>query len=507
MTSQLKTILILLLLLVPALLYNLGDRPVSKIQEVRIAETAREMVVSGDWLVPHYNGELRLQKPPLPYWLTAVSYKVFGVNATAVRLPAFLFGMLTVALLFAWLCHEASLTVAANSILVLVASYIGIRYFRSGEADTVLMFFICAASILGYHMQQYGKNKSYQLLFGLALGLGFLSKGPAALAIPLMSLLTMSLCNREPRKFLANFSLPGVILLLVTAGAWYAWIFWQLPDAANLFLGRQIDQTFITGTHAKPAWWYLAHLFEFFAPWGFLLIPAGWWSYRQSRRSSLSAYAKFAWVWLAVVFVLLSLTVNKQMQYALLLAPPLAVVIGYYLALADAGFAKANKIMFAIFLLVALAGLAYVLYQGAPVLLLVPVLALPLLLKRIWWAQIPSYAVLFVAATAACAYLYSEDFFSKEPRKVAAQILMAKIEVGQPLYQLHIDSRPDDGALSFYAARVVAPVTAEQLPVLLQQNPQIWLVTEELPQLSAAKVELQAEADNLKLYKIQGSHD
>ena len=46
------------------------DRAVDKIQEARIAETAREMVVDGDWLVPHYNGEVRLQKPPLTYWLT-----------------------------------------------------------------------------------------------------------------------------------------------------------------------------------------------------------------------------------------------------------------------------------------------------------------------------------------------------------------------------------------------------------------------------------------------------
>src|SRR4051812_3587053 len=81
MPLQVKTMLVLLLLLLPALLYTLDSRPVYKIQEVRIAETAREMQASGDWLVPHYNGELRLQKPPLPYWLTGLSYKIFGVNA------------------------------------------------------------------------------------------------------------------------------------------------------------------------------------------------------------------------------------------------------------------------------------------------------------------------------------------------------------------------------------------------------------------------------------------
>ena len=507
MTSQLKTILILLLLLIPALLYNLGERPVYKIQEVRIAETAREMVVSGDWLVPRYNGELRLQKPPLPYWLTALSYKAFGVNATAVRLPALIFGMLSVALMFVWLRREAGALVAVNSILVLAASYIGIRYFRSGEADAVLMLFICAACILGYRMQQYGKDKHCQWLFGLALGLGFLSKGPAALAIPLLTLLASSLCSREPKKFLANFSLPGLILLVIGAGAWYAWIFWQLPDAANLFFGRQLDQTFISGTHAKPVWWYLAHLFEFFAPWGFLLIPAGWWSYRQLKLNSLPPYARFAWLWLGVVFVLLTLTINKQMQYALLLAPPMAVVIGHYLAFADGVFAKINKVLFGIIVLGALALLAYALYKGAAVLALLAILLFPLLLRWLWKTEAPGYATLLVAVIALFAYLYSEDYVSKEPRKVAAQTLMALVGSGQPLYQLRIETRPDDGALSFYAGRVVAPVSAEQLPVLLQKNPELWLVAEEAAQIPAAKIELLAEADDLKLYKIQAKHD
>lgn len=507
MASHLKTMLVVLLLLVPAVLYNLGDRPVYKIQEVRIAETAREMLASGEWLVPHYNGELRLQKPALPYWLTAASYQIFGINATAVRLPAAFFGMLTVILLFTWLRREAGMAVAANSALILGSSYIGIRYFRSGEADAILLLFISSASILGYHMQQYGQRKHYQLMFGLALGLGFFTKGPAALAIPLLTLLALSLCERQPKKFLANFSVAGLTLLLLAAFGWYAWIYWRLPDAANLFFGRQLDQTFINGTHAKPVWWYLAHFFEFFMPWGFLLIPAGWLSYRQAKQKLMPPYARFAWVWLAVAFLLLTLTINKQMQYALLLLPPLAVLIGHYLAVADGGFAKANKILFVIFVFTAVLGMGYVFYTGTIVIALLIVLFLPLLLKYIWHAEAPVYAVLLVAVISLFFYLYSEDYVSKEPRKIAAQTLVAKVDASQPLYQLRIATKPDDGALSFYAGRVVSPVTATQLPTLLQHNSQIWLVGEALPQLPSVEVKLEAETDDLKLYRLQATHD
>ena len=129
----------MLLLILPALYYGLGSRPLYKIQEVRIAETAREMVVGNDWLVPHYNGKLRLQKPPLPYWLSAGSFRLLGINETAVKQLAVLFGVLAALSLLAWVRGESGLEIAANSSQVLVTSYIGLRYFRSGEADAPLL--------------------------------------------------------------------------------------------------------------------------------------------------------------------------------------------------------------------------------------------------------------------------------------------------------------------------------------------------------------------------------
>ena len=70
-------------------LWRLDALPVRRTQEVRVVETAREMLASGDWLLPRLNGELRLQKPPLAYWLTAASYRASGrVDEFTARLPA-----------------------------------------------------------------------------------------------------------------------------------------------------------------------------------------------------------------------------------------------------------------------------------------------------------------------------------------------------------------------------------------------------------------------------------
>lgn len=506
MKPSIKMFVLLLALFLPALLLGLGERPVYKIQEVRIAETAREMLESGDWAVPRYNGELRLQKPPLPYWLTAATYRVAGVNEVATRLPAVLFGLLSALLVWHWVKRESGLKAAANCAMLLVASYLCLRYFRSGEADAVLLFFVSAACMQGYDILQGRHDARRRLLFGLALGLGFLTKGFAALAIPLVALLAMAVMETRAGRARPSvrhfFSPAGMAALLVAAFGWYVWIIWQFPDIAQHFFGRQVDETFVTGNHAKPAWWYLAHWFEFFAPWGVLSIPASWMAWKQ-RHDTMPSLVRFAWVWLAVTFVLLTATVNKQMQYALLFAPPLAIILGHYLAQAEGGFARLNRILFGIFLVAAVAGIVFALRKTADIFMTLIWLALPavpLVLKRVMRDAATSTPVLLVAGITAMAYLYSEAYLSKDPRKVAAQAVMAEAAKHSPLYQ-----NGKDGALSFYAGRVVPPVDATDMTRLLQYRAEIWLVGEDVPALPGVASQITMEIDDLKLYRLRRS--
>ena len=507
MKPSIKALLVLLALLLPACLLGLGERPVYKIQEVRIAETAREMLASGDWAVPRYNGELRLQKPPLPYWLTAASYRLAGVSEEATRLPAVLFGLLSALLLWVWMRPTSGERSAANCALVLVASYIGLRYCRSGEADAVLLFFVSSACLLGFDILGGRRDGQRPALFGLALGLGFLSKGPAALAIPLLTLVLTAMLDkrggRSPARWKDFFSLSGVALLLITALGWYAWIVWKFPDIAEQFFARQVDETFVSGSHAKPLWWYLAHWFEFFAPWGVLIIPTAWMACRRAS-PELPPLVRFAWVWLAVVLVLLTATVNKQMQYALLLAPPLAIVLGHYLAQAEGGFARANRILFGLFCVAALAGVIVALRKSPDMPLALIWLALPvapLLLQRLLRENSLSAPVLLVAGITAMAYLYSEAHLSTEPRKVAAQTLMAVAARHAPLYQFRTGL--NDGALSFYAGRVVPPADAQEIALLLQKQAEIWLVGEALAEMPDVLSQVEMKVGELNLYRLQ----
>jgi hypothetical protein len=289
-------------------------------------------------------------------------------------------------------------------------------------------------------------------------------------------------------------------MLLVAAG-WYAWIFATLPDAAQIFFGRQIDETFISGNHPKPLWWYLSNWLEFFAPWSVLIIPAAWMAYRW-RGTPMLPLVKFAWIWLAVVFVLLTATVNKQTQYALLFAPPVAIILGHYLAAAEGGFLKLNRFLFALLCLAAVAGLVFVLPRSvevpSPLWLALPVA--PLVLAWLLGTRSPSPPMLVAGGLVAMAFLVSEADLSKEPRKVAAQEMMREAATLSPLYQA--GPRPGRGELSFYAGRVVPPVDAAELPKLLEKHREIWLVGETIPDLASASVEPVKRIDDLVLVRV-----
>jgi len=498
-TKNFKVLLLILLVLIPALYIGIGNRPVYKIQEVRIAETSREMLVSGDWIVPRYNGELRLQKPPLPYWLTAASYKVFGVNEAAARVPSIIFSVLTAALLFVWVSRTTNLPAATNGALILVTTFIGLRYSRSGEADATLMFFITAACFYGYQILEGQATKGKVVLFYLAIGLGFLTKGPAGIAIPLLTLIAAALLLKRQSALKSAWSPLGVLLFAVVAFGWYGWILWQLPEIAQQFMSKQVDETFISGTHAKPFWWYMVHIFDFYAPWGLLLIPGGIWAYKSRP---LPTMVQYGLVWLVVVFALLTFTVNKQVQYALLFAPPVAILLGHYLELARHGFARFNRVVLYLFCLVLLGVLAYVWHKHSAFdwqsLSLMALIVLAFALRRVFTLSMPSTPILMVAGLTALAYVYGEINLASDAEKTDAPLLMARYKSLDALYQ----GVPSDGAISYYAGRVIPPLKADAILKLLSQQPEVLLIAKEMPNIAGVSAQAVSAEGQLTLWKL-----
>lgn len=495
---------VILSVVLSGLFFGSAERAIDKIQEARIAETAREMVVANEWVVPHYNGELRLQKPPLTYWTTALSYKAFGVSEIAARVPSALFGLLTMLLLFIWLKREISIGTAANTVLVLATSFLGLRYLRSAEADVTLMFFIVLASYAGFRLFESGSKRLVWLLM-LALGLGFLTKGPAAIAIPMLTILGYAYVTRQlsALKVLANPAGLGIFLL--GAFAWYAWILLMMPDVAQGFFGKQVDETFISGTHQQPVYWYLAHALEFFLPWSFLLIPVGIWCYKHRP---LPKIVRFSVIWLAVVFVLLTFTVNKQTQYALLFLPPIAILVGYYLEVAAGRYYQYNRIIFYLLCTAVLGliiaamrkhGVNEILASHAAFIWLL-ILAVPLVLKKAVKVSLPGTPVLIAAVFATFCYLFAEQYLTKDAEKDDIRTLMQTAANKPELYQL----TPGNGSVSFYAQRAIKPLNEGQMQQALAVQPALWLVGKDKskPDLPHVQLDEEMKVGSWSLWKL-----
>lgn len=503
--------IVLLSILLVGFLFGSAERAIDKIQEARIAETSREMVVEGDWVVPHYNGELRLQKPPLTYWTTALSYKIFGVSEQAARVPSLIFGLLSALLLLVWLNKALNIDVAINAILVMATSFLGLRYFRSAEADATLLFFVLLACFAGFQWL-LNANKKMAYLFMLSLGLGFLTKGPAGIAIPVLTMLVYAFSTQQLKSIKGLLSPLGLCIFLFSAFAWYAWILFTMPDIAQQFFSKQVDETFISGTHQQPVYWYLAHAIEFFAPWSLLLIPAGIWCYqnRKITNNPLPKIIHFVLIWLLVVFVLLTFTVNKQTQYALLFLPPIAILVGYYIQVSQGKFYHFNRIVFwllaiAVIVLFVLGirkhGLETVL--SFPKALIWPLLFFgPFALKKALKLTALTTPVLFASVFATFVYLYSEQYLTKDAEKEDIKQLVKSVlqrpELKKALYQVE----PGDGAVSFYAERPILSLDADQIQSRLSTQKTLWIIAKQKPELSEVIVVQEKQIGRWGLWKI-----
>ncbi|MGI9240225.1 MAG: ArnT family glycosyltransferase, partial [Verrucomicrobiales bacterium] len=161
------------------LLTGLGNRCLQRERETRIALTAREMADGGSWLIPEYRGQLRLKKPPVPYWLVALLYEAGApVNSAFwARLPTALFGIgLALATYFAG-AAMLGWRAAYFGALALIITQPFLVQGRVAEADAAMMFFLVLCSGCAYVAMHPRGSAWWWLAAGAFAGAGFMMKG------------------------------------------------------------------------------------------------------------------------------------------------------------------------------------------------------------------------------------------------------------------------------------------------------------------------------------------
>jgi len=305
-------------------------RPLAEPDEGRYAEAAREILVDGR-LLPTQAGVPYPDKPPGAYWCMDGAFLLLGPTALAARLPALLALAGTLLLvLAAGRRGPAGTSLLAG--LVLLSSPMALALGQLATLDMLLTTAVAAAVLAGHAWLHGGRRRS-GLLAGLALGAGFLVKGPVAWLLPLAILLTTAVLERPrpPLRRLFHPVLWGPALLLGLP--WYVVVVLREPGLLEFWLLRETVDRVASDLHrrAQPLWFFPALAAATTLPWLLWLLGR---RLRHGRcRPAPGAGLPPLWgVWAVLPILLFSLPQGKQPAYLAPALPGMALAMGALLA-------------------------------------------------------------------------------------------------------------------------------------------------------------------------------
>ena len=310
--------------------FRLGERALWDIDEGMHAATSKDMVLSGDWLTPQYNGEKFYDKPPLHNWLVAISFLIFGFTEFAARLPAALLGLGCVMATYVMGRNISGPLAGFLCAVVLATSAEYIVLSRVVVHDISLAFFITLALTLFYLGYKNERYRKLVFLFGYAaMGFSVLAKGPVGVLIPTM-IIGLFLIFKRQLSYLKEMQVGwGIFVFLAVASPWYILISLKDPDYISYFFINQNLGSFFSqeARHPQPIYYYIPILMGGMFPWStflpFALIRA-----LRERWTALEDGMLFALIWFGVIFIFFSLASSKLGTYILPLFPAASLLIG-----------------------------------------------------------------------------------------------------------------------------------------------------------------------------------
>ena len=347
----------LLLSAVAVYFVALGSVAIWDANEAFYAETPREMLEAHDFLNPSFNYLPRFNKPVLSYWIVAAFYRVFGVSVAVQRFAIALGALVVIACAY-WLAHIAisdsgfriqdegsgiqdegsgiqdegsgiqdarlgiqdqgsgirdsaaalwaAAGLAAAPRLVMFARRIFIDIWITAFMSLTLVFFAMS--------ERYpARRRTYLALMYVAIGLGVLTKGPVAIALPALSF-TLYLAVRRELRRVTEMMLPlGIVIIAVIVVPWYAALYHEhgWTYIKSFFISENIER-FTSGVgvrqHRGP-WFYLPVVLSDSFPWSVLLFAAAAAWKERTRIETL------LWCWIGAIVVFFSLSAGKQDLY------------------------------------------------------------------------------------------------------------------------------------------------------------------------------------------------
>lgn len=338
---QTWVVVVLLTLFTAALLLpGINTSTASRQQELRVLLCARDMAEGGDWVIPHFMGEERLRKPPLMYWLVAGAFHLVGSTESlgAARLVSASCGLALVISSFLFVRRILGRRAAFLGAMVLATSLGFLYHGRLAETDLPQTLFCSLAVMFLYEAIVIRRFRAW-CFAGLAIGLGFMIKGPASVAMPAAAVLSYLLLTRlkfpsqatanpqSPKPTLYYFwgALTTMLIAALIAAPWYYAVALRTAATGDQ-ASDEISRLLTESAHRGSIFFYFYTLPARMGVWGLALpvaVYAAWKHLRHHRG------ARWLLCWLASSFTILSLLSSKQNHYALLLFVPSALLVGW----------------------------------------------------------------------------------------------------------------------------------------------------------------------------------
>ena len=345
------------------LFWGLNFYPLIDVDETRYAVIARDLVHSFDWNSLKLNMVPFLEKPPLYFWMVGLSIKLFGgISGLAARLPIAILSSCLVFFTYYFGKRIISRKFGIISALILLSSIFFLILSHIAILDMVLTVFMTSAIYCAFltHFCQDKNKKYYWWYFYLFIGLGFLSKGILALAIPFAVILAYNLVTKTAKDIFRPINiLPGIIIFLVITAPWHILMYQEygFQFIKEYFLvhhfARFIDSASIG--RERPFLYFVPVFLLGFFPWSLIFVAficEGFKNlvvkYKQTEGNIKAKIASlfetttneqklfvFTSLYFIIVFLLFSISSTKLPTYILPVFPAAALLTGYYWLISD----------------------------------------------------------------------------------------------------------------------------------------------------------------------------
>jgi 4-amino-4-deoxy-L-arabinose transferase-like glycosyltransferase len=307
--------------------FRLGGYALLNNNEGLYAAVPREMLLSKNFIIPYLNGAPFFEKPPLFYWLIALSYKIFGISESSARFISASAGFLTCFSIFIFASRLNAQCIHWVAPFIIATSFGFIVLSRMVISD-VLFIFLLSSSLMLFYLWFLEKNKNFLRYFYVFLAFAVLTRGFLAIALGMLIIGIFFLVEETSKLRIKIFFDPFAIgLFILFTIPWhiaailqmdgFTW-FYFMNEGILHFLGLRELQDYYSG----PFYYYIPHFIALMFPWSFylpLLFKGG--------LNQPSTLLRFCWIWLLVLLIFFLLSRSKANYYMLVGLPPIALLL------------------------------------------------------------------------------------------------------------------------------------------------------------------------------------